>query len=32
MDRHYLRLVKDDVPEELDNDTHNKLFQRSRES
>jgi hypothetical protein len=31
MDREYLQLVMDDVPKNPDYDTHNKLFQRSRE-
>jgi hypothetical protein len=31
MDREYLRLLKDDTPKGSDYDTHNTLFQRSRE-
>lgn len=31
MDREYLQLLKDDIPKDPDYDTHNTLFQRSRE-
>lgn len=31
MDRQYLQLLKDDITEDLDVDTHNTLFQRIRE-
>lgn len=31
MDREYLQLLKDDIPKDTDYDTHNMLFQRSRE-